>query len=195
MATTIIRDGTSGIAIVDPYYMRDIVLRTPHGYRAAVNYLKGFLQTYSDKATILMPYHPESDSGRQHCVLICLDVRESRTWYLDSGSKHPPPKNYDIVKKVLDAALTGYAKAGGVIKREVKKFGMHKFSHKTEFWCVKQAEDTTKDAFYALYHMKGIVLDSHNSTLPKEDQDLEVWAQERWEKTEGSNIRQAFFHI
>ena len=73
--------------------------------------------------------------------------------------------------------------------------GMYVFSHKFEFWCVKQPDDSTKDAFYALYHMKGVVLDSHNSTLPKEDQDLQVWAKDRWGKTQGSNIRQAFFTI
>ena len=56
---------------------------------------------------------------------------------------------------------------------------MHKFSHKTEFWCVKQADDSPKDAFYALYHMKGMVLDSHSRTLRKENQDLEVWAKDR----------------
>jgi hypothetical protein len=195
LASNIIRDGTPGLAIVDPYYMRDVILRTPTGYRAAVDYLKGFLLAHSDKANILVPYHPESNSGRQHCVLICLDVRESRTWYLDSGSNHAPPKNYDTIKKVLDAALTGYIKEGVTVRREVKKFGMHKFSHKTEFWCVKQAEDTTKDAFYVLYHMKGMVLDAHNRTLRKDNQDLEVWAQERWKSTYPSNIRQAFFTI
>ena len=124
-----------------------------------------------------------------------MDVRESRTWYLHSGSNHAPPKNYDTVKKVLDAALTGYAKAGGVIKRPVRKFGMHVFSHKMEFWCVKQAADTTNDAFYALYHMKRMALDAHNQTLRKDNQDLEVWAQERWSSTYPSNIRQAFFNI
>ena len=45
MAMQIIRDNTPDIAIVDPYFMRDAVLRTDFGVRRAVNYLKGFLQT------------------------------------------------------------------------------------------------------------------------------------------------------
>ena len=41
-ATGIIRDGTLDVAIVDPYYMRDVIMRSHNGYRAAVDYLKGF---------------------------------------------------------------------------------------------------------------------------------------------------------
>ena len=43
--------------------------------------------------------------------------------------------------------------------------------------------------------MKGMVLDAHNRTLRKDNQDLKVWAQERWSSTQPSNIRQAFFTI
>ena len=43
--------------------------------------------------------------------------------------------------------------------------------------------------------MKGMVLDSHNRTLRKENQDLEVWAQERWSSTQPNNIKQSFFTI
>ena len=190
IAIQIIRDNTPDIAIVDPYYMRDAVLRTDFGVRRAVNYLKGFLQTYSDKTSILMPYHPESDSGRQHYVLIHLNVQECRTTYLDSGSKQTK-KDYDTIKKFLDQALNGYVVAGGVVNRPVKKFGMHMFSHKFDFWCVKQPDDSVKDAFYALHHMKAMVLDFHVKTLPR---DLQQWAMER-QSIKDRNIRQDFFTI
>ena len=95
--------------------------------------------------------------------------------YLDSGSKQTK-KDYDTIKKVLDEALHAYVVAGGIVRRPVKKFGMHVFSHKFEFWCVKQPDDSMKDAFYALHHMKAIVLDAHDKTLPR---DLQKWAMER----------------
>ena len=136
MASAIIRDMTPSIAIVDPYYMRDAVLRSEEGVQKAINYLKDFLQVYVDKANILMPYHPVSDNGRQHCVLIYLDVKDSRTTYFDSGSQQTK-KNYDTIKRVLDEALNGYVVAGGIVERPVKKFGIHVFSHKLEFWCAK----------------------------------------------------------
>ena len=50
---------------------------------------------------------------------------------------------------------------------------MHVFSHKMKFWCVKQPDDTTKDAFYALHHMKACVRDQQNGTLPSSD--LKGW--------------------
>ena len=141
-----------------------------------------------------MPYHPKSDSGRQHCVLIHLDVQECRTTYLDSGSKQTR-KDYDTIKKVLDEALNGYVAARGSVNRSVKKFGMHVFSHKFEFWCVKQPDDSVKDAFYALHHVKAMVQDCHNMTLPR---DLQKWATERQTNPERSldrSIRQDFFTI
>jgi hypothetical protein len=194
IAMQIIRDKTPDIAIVDPYYMRDAVLKTEFGVRRAVKYLKGFLQQYSDKPSILVPYHPESDSGRQHCVLIHMDVQECRTTYLDSGSKQAK-KDYDTIKKVLDEALNAYVVAGGIIKRPNKKFGMYAFSHKLEFWCVKQPDDSVKDAFYALHHMKAMVQDCHNMTLPR---DLQRWATDRQcipGRSLDRSLRQDFFTI
>ena len=141
-----------------------------------------------------MPYHPESDSGRQYYVLIHMDVQECRTTYLDSGSKQTK-KDYNTIKTVLDEALHAYVVAGGIIKRPVKKFGMYVFSHKFEFWCVKQPDDSVKDAFYALHHVKAMVQDCHNMTLPR---DLQKWATERQTNPERSldrSIRQDFFTI
>ena len=72
---------------------------------------------------------------------------------------------------------------------------MYAFSHKLEFWCVKQPDDSVKDAFYALHHVKAMVQDCHNMTLPR---DLQKWATERQTNPERSldhNIRQDFFTI
>ena len=121
-----------------------------------------------------------------------MDVKDCRTTYFDSGSKQTK-KNYDTIKRVLDEALNGYVVAGGIVERPVKKFGIHVFSHKLEFWCAKQPNDSTKDAFYALHNMKAMVVDSHKTTLPKEY--LHDWAGRRKELEQDRAIRQDFFAI
>ena len=192
MAAAIIRDSTPGVAIVDPYYMRDDVLRSEVGIQKAIKYLKGFLQQYGDKSCILMPYHPVSENGRQHCVVIYVDVKYCRTTYFDSNSKQTR-KNYETIRRVLDEALNGYVAAGGTVVRPVKKFGMHVFSHKFDFWCAKQPDDSTKDAFYALHNMKATVLDSHGTTLGNDY--LGSWADRRKQSDQDRAIRQDFFSI
>ena len=188
MAMQIIRDKTPGIAIVDPYFMRDAILRTHEDVHMATDYLSSFLETNSGKDVILMPYHPESESGQQHCVLICLNVNHSSALYLDSGSA--TRKNYSTIKRVLDDALNGYVAAGGAVpSRPVKKYGMHVFSHKMEFSCVKQPSGSEKDAFYALHHMKAFVRDAQNTTLPS---DLRQWAEDLG-RIQDRNLRMDFF--
>ena len=86
MAMQIIRHKTPGIAIVDLYFMRDVIFKTHDDVLMATDYLSSFLETNSDKDVILIPYHPVSESDRQGCVLIQLDVKHSSALYLDSGS-------------------------------------------------------------------------------------------------------------
>jgi hypothetical protein len=191
-AAAIIKDATPGNAIVDPYYMRDAVLHSEENIQKAINYLKGFFQVFADKSCILMPYHPVSENGRQHCVLIYVDLKDCRTTYFDSSSKQTR-KNYDTIRRVLDEALNGYVAAGGTVERPVKKFGIHVFSHKFEFWCAKQPNDSMKDAFYAIHNMKATILDHHKTTLPKDY--LHTWADRRKQSDQDRAIRQDFFDI
>ena len=55
----IIRENTPGIAIVDPYYMRDGFLGSPAEQRIVASYLKIILVANKTKEYILVPYFPE----------------------------------------------------------------------------------------------------------------------------------------
>jgi hypothetical protein len=54
----LIRDKTPGIAVVDPYYMRESQLAKLAGRNAASNYLSGFMTSNIGK-DLLMAYFPE----------------------------------------------------------------------------------------------------------------------------------------
>jgi hypothetical protein len=54
----IIRDKTPGIAVVDPYYMRESQLSTLAGRNAATNYLNGVMTSNIGK-DLLLAYFPE----------------------------------------------------------------------------------------------------------------------------------------
>ena len=125
-------------------------------------------------------------------MLIYVDLKDCRTTYFDSNSKQTR-KNYDTIRRVLDEALNGYVAAGGTVERPVKKFGIHVFSHKFEFWCAKQPNDSMKDAFYTLHNMKATILDHHKTTLPKDY--LHTWADRRKQSDQDRAIRQDFFDI
>lgn len=58
LARQIIRDKTPGIAIVDPYYMRQDVLGAVGNQVVAVKYLEDFMLANEDKDYILVPYFP-----------------------------------------------------------------------------------------------------------------------------------------
>src|SRR4051812_48624447 len=130
----IIRENTSGIAIVDPYYMRDGFLGSPAERRIVASYLKRILVAYKTKEYILVPYFPEEvvinsppsigfirlssfffqhipfDFFRrdEHSTLISLSLKHSHATYCHSGSLEKN-KNYNKSKELLDDALTGYA--------------------------------------------------------------------------------------
>src|SRR4051812_16175997 len=97
--------------------------------------------------------------------------------YLDLGSVKK--KDYKYVITVLDDALAGYKEAGGKIVKP--KFSKHQsdvsvFSHVTMFACIKQLAGSVRDAYYALHHMRAILQDQRNLTLPSH---LKVWAEKR----------------
>ena len=94
--------------------------------------------------------------------------------------------------RVLDDALAGYKEAGGkIVKHKFSKpYGVSVFNHVTQFPCVKQPVGSVRDAYYALHHMRAIVQDQRNLTLPSH---LKPWAEQRATITD-ANIRQ-LFHI
>jgi hypothetical protein len=59
MAMQIIREKTPGIAIVDPYYMRESCLGNFGDRKVATDYLKGFMLANKRKDYILVPFFPE----------------------------------------------------------------------------------------------------------------------------------------
>ena len=59
MAHQILKENTPGIAILDPYYMKEMFLSTPKGRAKASQYIGGFFGTHHEKNIFLMPYFPE----------------------------------------------------------------------------------------------------------------------------------------
>ena len=125
-------------------------------------------------------------------MLICFSPKHSHAVYLDSGSAKK--KDYKYIMRVLDDALAGYKQAGGKIVKH--KFSKHKsgvsvFNHVTQFSCVKQPAGSVRDAYYALHHMRAIVQDERDLTLPSH---LKPWAERKAAITD-ANLRREFFHI
>ncbi|KAK1661259.1 hypothetical protein QYE76_049418 [Lolium multiflorum] len=89
--------------------------------------------------------------------------------YLDADGKSST--DYTNVKAVLDDALNGYVKAKGHMERPNVRYGKHVFKHQTKFPCVKKPPSSTKDAYYALYHMNKFIRDQQQLTLPKHLRD------------------------
>ena len=59
MAMNVFKDGTQGVTIVDPFYMRDSVLGNSGDRRVVVEYLQTFMLANKRKDYILMPFFPE----------------------------------------------------------------------------------------------------------------------------------------
>ena len=99
--------------------------------------------------------------------------------------------DYTNIKKVVDDVLPGYAESGGTFKRPIFRYGKHVFTHVTMFPCVKQPPGGQKDAYYALHHMRAIVLDHNHLLLPN---NLKDWAASM-SAMQDADIRQEFFRI
>src|SRR4051812_17676626 len=95
------------------------------------------------------------------------------------------------IKKVLDEVLSRYYKSGGTFKKEVVRYGVHVFTHVTKFACVKQPPGGKKDAYYALHHMRALVRDQQQLTLPSH---LKLW-DERLSEIQDADLRQEFYRI
>ena len=57
MAYLTIKDKTPGVAIVDPFYMCESIVRD--NPRVVVEYLQDFMMKHKREPYILMPYFPE----------------------------------------------------------------------------------------------------------------------------------------
>ena len=70
--------------------------------------------------------------------------------------------------------------------------GKYDFRHVTEFPCIKQPAWSTKEAFYALHHLKGIVRDASNLKQPAK---LRVWADKMAVEIEQNDLIEDFHRI
>ncbi|KAK1694307.1 hypothetical protein QYE76_011004 [Lolium multiflorum] len=184
-AMRIIRDNTPGIAIADPFYMCAVHLATAGDRAVASEYLKGFFLANQKKYNLLLPVFPEDNT----CTLISVTPRHSMATYLDADGKSST--DYTNVKAVLDDALNGYVRAKGHMERPNVRYGKHVFKHQTKFPCIKKPPSSTKDAYYALYHMNKFIRDQQQLTLPEHLRD---WAN-KLARVPDDGIKQDFFRI
>ena len=79
----------------------------------------------------------------------------------------------------------------GIIKRKNLRRGKYTFIHKTEFPCIKQAPGSTREAWYAIYHMREYVKDEQRLQYPS---SLAKWCETLAESSD-AEIRQEFGRI
>ena len=109
-------------------------------------------------------------SRDKYSSLIYVSPKWSVATYLDSGNK-VRPRRYTRIKSFLDDALEAYAKQGGPFQKKSEFFtdeNTHKFQHGTGFHCIKQSDGSSKEAYYALHHLKGIVRDFEKCKIPSD---------------------------
>src|SRR3954462_13441313 len=75
--------------------------------------------------------------------------------------------------------------------RRIVRSGSHVFTHVTKFACVKQPPGGKKDVYYALHHMRALVRDQQQLTLPSH---RKLWA-ELLSEIQDADLRQEFFRI
>ena len=109
---------------------------------------------------------------RDHCLLIVLDPQDGRALYFDTSRDEEDPKDYTLIKGVLDNALTGYYFKGGHIKKPKCKSGKIIFGHKTDFWCIRQPKNSNLDAYYVLQYMEEFKQDETKLFEPTYFRDL-----------------------
>ena len=67
----------------------------------------------------------------------------------------------------------------------------HRFSHGTQFDCMKQKHGSVKDAFYVLHHLKGFVRDAEQTRWPT---SLQEWSKLSGDITD-ADLREDFHRI
>ena len=130
-----------------------------------------------------------------HAVLIILYPQFSHALYLDS-SKNIHKKDYTHIKDVLDGAMFYYQARGGEVREKKRRGGRAAFSHKTDFCCIQQPNDSLNDGFYVLHHMLEYRRDHQNLHMPPRSGDAHIL---QWEKNVGDiedhRLRAEFYNI
>ncbi|KAK1661348.1 hypothetical protein QYE76_049507 [Lolium multiflorum] len=103
LSSQIVKEGTPGVAIMDPFYMRESIICNAGDRAIATKQVEDFLLVNIKKSGILIPYFAED-------TLIVMHPQHSHAIYLDSG--RDKKKDYAHIKVVLNDALTGFAKTG-----------------------------------------------------------------------------------
>jgi hypothetical protein len=55
---------------------------------------------------------------------------------------------------VLNDAIAGFHMMGGYIRRVQRQHSRIAFSHKTDFWCLRQLKNSVRDGYYVLLHIR-----------------------------------------
>ena len=128
-------------------------------------------------------------------VLIILYPRFSHALYLDS-SKNIHKKDYTHIKDVLDSAMFYYQARGGEVRDKKRRGGRAAFSHKTDFCCIQQPNDSLNDGFYVLHHMLEYRRDHQNLHMSPRSGDAHIlqWAKDIGD-IEDHRLRAEFYNI
>lgn len=132
-------------------------------------------------------------SRDKYCVTISLWPKWSSALYFDS-SNTTYKKDWARIKGVLDDALEAYYQKGGTLSKGVfvKSNKKHGFRHVTEFPCIKQPAGSVKDSFYALHHLKGIVLATE---MIKHPDTVREWSTKYVGDINDADLREDFHRI
>ncbi len=113
-------------------------------------------------------------SRDKYCTLVLLCPKWSLAQYFDSSST-TVKKDYKRIRGVLDEALLFYSNNGGIFAEKGKfqcpKSKKLRFKHVIDFPCIKQPDDSIKEAFYVLHHLKVLVADAEMMSLPPSMRD------------------------
>ena len=128
-------------------------------------------------------------------VLIILYPRFSHALYLDS-SKNIHKKDYTHIKDVRDSAMFNYQARGEEVRDKKRRGGRVAFSHKTDFCCIQQPNDSLNDGFYVLHHMLEYRRDHQNLRMSPRSSDAHIlqWAKDIGD-IEDHRLRAEFYHI
>lgn len=122
-----------------------------------------------------IPFQLHVLSRDKYCTLVLLCPKWSLAQYFDSSST-TIKKDYKRIRGVLDEALVFYSKNGGIFEEKEKFIG--RFKHVINFPCIKQPDDSIKEAFYVLHHLKVFVADAEMMSLPPGMRDPQKMAGE-----------------
>jgi len=141
-----------------------------------------------------IPFHLHVLSRDKYCTLVVLCPKWSLAQYFDSSST-TKKKDYRRIMGVLDEAILFYSKNGGIFNEKGKFIRANNkepgFKHVINFPCIKQPDDSMKEAFYVLHHLKSFVTDAEMMRLPPSMRDNSKMAGE----ISDADLREDFHRI